>query len=348
MSYTKMLTSRAAEPAPWPYAHSAPGKSMLTLPGLGDGRFGLAFGAASKTAEEASTSGATETAVARFYAVIRAQAATGRFDIAALGQAYENLARDFPIAGQYVAAREYIFGQVDGMNPDAGRALRIAYHAVETGARVAAAMGAQAAILAASNYGAANASILAASQAMSSMAGPVGLGVALVTGILTGIFGGDDDATIYARQIESHANAKAAIAALSTWPEAARQAFMATSYYTSLKAMADDLSINDPLNFINDPVLREALRTAVFAQTGTILGDDDLKKAFKAKLAEKAAKKAATPVAQKNLVSRSVTKNSSSSISASAGVSIVLGIGGGVAALGLGQWALKRYRKGRR
>jgi hypothetical protein len=228
----------------------------------------------SQTVQEGANSDATNASLNVFFKTALKQAQEGRFDIAALGEAFEGTGSDLPLVGQYVEARRWLFGEADKLG--IGRAVRVFYHSTETGARVSAALAAEATVLAASNYGAAGASTLAAASALGAAAGPIGVGVGVVVGVLSALFGGDpqDPAERAAALVQARTNAKKALAALAQWPASTRAVFAQTTAYRMLVTMSN--YANDPLAFIADPTIREQLRLAVYKQSGVVLSDSAL------------------------------------------------------------------------
>jgi hypothetical protein len=229
----------------------------------------------SKTVQEGVRSDATNAAIVGFYNTALKEAKRGRLDIAELGEAYEGMGSDLPIVGQYVEARRWLFDQADKIG--IGRAVRVLYHSTETGARVSAALSAEAAVLAASNYGAASSTTLAAAAAMGAAAGPIGVGVAVVTGVLSALFGADDPKEQAERAkalVLARTTAKAALAGLDKWPPAARDMFLQTAAGKTLVTMAS--YVNDPLSFLAVPTIREQLRAAIYSETGVIVDDASL------------------------------------------------------------------------
>lgn len=261
------------------------------------------FGAPASSADvqQAASSSKTANALAQFYATVLDQYKKGKFDISKLGEAYEGMAAYLPIAAQYVQARRAVFDFFDSIG--IGRAVRLLYHSSEAGARVSAAITAQAALVAASNYGSAGATALSAASLMAGVAGPVGLGVAIVVGALSGLFGGDDPEADLAQLAAAREQARAALKGVAAWPAAARKVFEGTPFFATLTTIANT-DFNDPLGFIADPTIREQLRIGIYNATNphVILDDKAMYQAFYDRLAKvqatTAQASAASPVAK--------------------------------------------------
>lgn len=229
----------------------------------------------SQTAQEGAQSDATNDAIVAFYNTALKQAKSGRFDIAELGEAYEGMGADLPFIKQYVDARRALFLEADKLG--IGRELRVIYHSTETGARVTAGLSAQAAVLAASNYGAASSTTLATAAAMGAAAGPIGVGVGVAVGFFSMLFGANDPKEQAERAkalAMARTTAKAALSGLDKWPPAVRDMFLQTPAGKSLVTMAS--YVNDPLSFLADPMIREQLRLAIYNETGVIVDDASL------------------------------------------------------------------------
>ena len=132
--------------------------------------------------EEGAKSEETGQAFLRLYRDSIAAIDVRRFDVAKLGEDYEGLGLKIPLVATYVEARRKALA---ALPPDVRRVVATLYHAAMGGARLTAGLSMQAAVLAASNYGAPSPAALAASRALAAAAGPIGLGVAVLSTALT-------------------------------------------------------------------------------------------------------------------------------------------------------------------
>ncbi len=160
--------------------------------------------AQASTAEEGAKADETSEGVDALYREALNEYKAGKIDIGTLNDRYEHIAIKFPIAGSFVAAKEELFAYLDKTNPALGRAVRTIYGGIETGARTGAALSAQAALLAASNYGAAPAGVASAAALLGAAAYPIGLGVAVGSILMTFLGGGHmspEEALLYAENL---------------------------------------------------------------------------------------------------------------------------------------------------
>lgn len=218
---------------------------------------------------------------------VNAQISNRQFDIAALGEGWEAMGKDFPLVGDYVKTRRKLFAEADKIG--IGRVVRVLYHATETGARTSAALASQAAALAASNYGAAGAATLGASGLIAAASGPIGVGVMLATAVLSFLAEGDmtpEEALASAQQF--YAARQTAIRTLATLNDGSHATQRSIAEQVGFLAKLEAVAAlgDDPASFIKHPEVAEKYRT-IIRKKGATWADTADEKALSSDVAKR-------------------------------------------------------------